>query len=416
MEFHPLTLIALTPLASVLLSSCSLSGVDGFDPYETSGLVAPRDKLHFEKVGTTGQITPEDLKPMKQAFQIGAGDLLEIEIVEVPFTKAVTSVMPDGMLYYDAADGIYAVGKTVEQLEDQLASELKKTGRYTFPIVNINLKKIESRTYTILGQIKKPGVYGMTRPTTILEAISSAGGTYTSFLGGKTIDLADLKRSILVRDKKIIPVDFEALIQEGDLKNNDVYLKAGDYIYLPAAGTQKVYVLGAVKFPTAVGYSSRLNFASALASANGPAANAYLAGALLIRGSASNPLVAKVNLRQVMQGKSLNFDLEPGDILWVPKAPWQKLKEYALVAADTAITTVAVRETARMFEDDVKKDTAATATEQVIEQTISTGPEEVQAPAPAPIVVDDSVIETIEVPTETAPLTETSLSTAFGGR
>lgn len=413
MKFHTLSLAALVPVACVILSSCSLDQEGEFDPNDSSTFGASAgDKLNFYEIESRGELTGADLRPEKEAFRLGAGDVLEIEIVEVPHTKAVTSIIPDGMLYYDAADGIYAAGKTLEELEAALVSELKKIESYSFPIVNINLKKVESRTYTILGQIKKPGVYGMSQPTTILEAVASAGGTYTSFLGGKTTDLADLNRSILVRDKKIVPVDFEALIQKGDMSQN-VYLRRGDYIYLPAAGTQKVYVLGAVSFPTAVGYSSRLNFASALASAKGPAKNAYLAGALLIRGSATHPRVAKVNLREVMQGRSLNFPLEPGDIIWVPKAPWQKLKEYALVAADTAITTIAVRETARLFEDDLQTNNNATsaATEAVVEQTLSTGPETAE---PAPIAAP---IETpIEAPApDTSPISEGNLSTAFGG-
>ena len=414
MKFHTIRLLTLTPLLGALLSSCALNGTGDFDPYDDATFGSRSgDKLSFYEVESRGQITAADLRPDGSQFRVGPGDLLEIEIVEVPFTKAVTSVMPDGMLFYDAADGIYAVGKTVRELEEMLVEALKKANRYTFPIVNINLKQVESRTFTILGQIKKPGVYGMTRPTTILEAISIGGGTYTSFLGGKTTDLADLNRAILVREKKIVPVDFEALIQQGDMEQN-VYLKPGDYIYLPAAGTQKIYVLGAVKFPTAVGYNSRLSFASALASAKGPAANAYLAGALVIRGSASNPRVAKVNLRKVMQGRALNFQMEPGDIIWVPKAPWQKLKEYALVAADTAITTVAVRETARMFENDVNDNNSASnaAAETVVEQTISTGPETVEEAVITPTPVETPIEAPVEPP---APISDSSLSTAFGG-
>ncbi len=371
---HPVKFAAVGLFALGSMVSCRLAS-DHFDASELSGEhSALEEKLRFYKVETSGKVRKSDLRPDGSVFRVGAGDLLEIEIVEVPFTKALTAVMPDGMLYYDTADPIHAVGMSIAELESALADALRE--QYSFPIVNINLREINSRTFTILGQVKNPAVYQMGQPTTVLDAIAAAGGTFTSFSGGRTLELADLRRSILVRNNKIVPVDFEALIESGDMSQN-VYLKPGDYVYFPAAGTEKVYVMGAVRFPTAVGYSSRVTLVSALAAAKGPLPSAYQAGALLIRGSASNPRVARINLRGLTRGRHANFSLEPGDIIWVPKAPWEKLQEYATVAVNSAITSVAVRETSRWFQEEEVETTVNvtnTTTNSSENLTISTGP------------------------------------------
>ena len=336
---------------------------------------------------------------------------MEIEIVEVPDTKATTAVLPDGTLYYDTAAPVLAAGKTVEQLEKDLADALEE--QYSFPIVNINLKQVKSRSFTILGQVKRQGTYEMSQPTTVLDAVSRAGGTYTAFTNGKTRELADLGRSILVRSNRLVPLDFEALIEKGDMSQN-VYLQPGDYLYLPASGTDRVFVLGAVRFPTSVGWSSKLTLASALATARGPAPNAYVSGTLLIRGSVANPRVARVDLNDVIKGREPNFKLQPGDILWVPKGPWQKLREYALVAVDAAVTTVAIRESANMFGDDATSapppSPSSQSQEPAAELTLSTGPATpqpaVSAPVPAPPAEATGSAEPL--------LSDSMLSSAFG--
>ena len=55
----------------------------------------------------------------------------------------------------------------------------------------------------------------------------------------------DLDRSIVLRDNVIIPVDFDALIRRGDMKQN-IYLEPGDFIFLAEATGATVYVLGDV--------------------------------------------------------------------------------------------------------------------------------------------------------------------------
>ena len=101
-----------------------------------------------------------------------------------------------------------------------------------------------------------------------------AGGTLsmTSFrdqdAAGIGEELADLKRSFVLRHGKLLPVDFNRLLHEGDLSQN-IYLEPDDFVYLPAATARQVYVLGAVTQPRPVPYMEGMTVAGAVASAYG---------------------------------------------------------------------------------------------------------------------------------------------------
>ena len=92
---------------------------------------------------------------------------------------------------------------------------------------------------------------------TLLEAIGRAGGPL-NISGGRdlgfgytTEEVADLRRSFVIRQGQLLPVDFYRLYQLGDVSQN-IYLQPDDFVYMPAAGAKNVYVLGAVVQPRAI--------------------------------------------------------------------------------------------------------------------------------------------------------------------
>ncbi len=389
-------------LAALFLASCKIPRDAAFDPagdpLAPAAALAAND-LPFLEV--TGSAAPSKtlLSPEDKPYTLRAGDVLEIEVVDVPATHARTVVLPDGMLYFDAAQGVRAGGRTVAEVEDALAEQLAAT--YSFPVVSANLYDVQGNRYTVLGQVKVPGSYPLRQPTTLIDAIASAGGLNATNATGRARDLADLGRSALIRDGKLMPVNFRKLVEEGDMRHN-VYMKPGDYVFLPAVGGAKVYVLGSVNRPAAVAHSSRLTLVSALAEARGVQKEAYAAGLVLIRGSFQEPKLARVDLRAILRGGARDFALQPGDIIWVPKKPWSKLGEYAELALSSVATSVALNEAYKAFgeeiEDDSILDTGANQVEVQPNPQDDTPVEQVDlAPAsqpdPAPAVEEPAVIE-----------------------
>jgi polysaccharide export outer membrane protein len=302
------------------------------------------------------------------------------------------------MLYFDAAEGVRAGGKTVAQVEEALAEQLSDV--YSFPVVSANMYDVQGNRFTVLGQVKNPGSYPLRQPTTLIDAIASAGGLHSANLSGKTKDLADLGRSVLIRDGKMMSINFRKLIEGGDMAHN-VYMKPGDYVFLPATGKEKVYVLGSVNSPTAFPYSSRVTLISAVAAARGIKQEAYASGLVLIRGSFDEPKLAGVNLRKILRGEELNFHLLPGDIIWVPKKPWSKLSEYAELALASVATSVALNESYELFGETEADNTQLGSDLNTVEVQPEAQPEEaspepepfVPAPEPDPVFIEPVVAD-----------------------
>lgn len=274
--------------------------------------------LTFTNVSLRRKLDPKLLQPPSDPYILGPGDVVEIEIAEVPGTLARTFVMPDGMAYYNLAGGVRAEGFTTAEFAKQLTTALKRD--YSNPLINVSLVEVRSRRYWILGRVFKPGIYPLRQPTTLLEAISQSGGLFTSRFAGTTEELADLSNSVVIRDGVILPVSFEKLVRDGDTSQN-IYLRHNDFIYLPSATSSTVLLLGAVAAPQAVGYTESLTLIDCIAQGKGPAKDAYLKEVVIVRGTLAKPSASIVNLQAILTGKETNVLLQPGDIVWIPRRP-----------------------------------------------------------------------------------------------
>jgi protein involved in polysaccharide export with SLBB domain len=205
----------------------------------------------------------------------------------------------------------------------------------------------------------------MATPMTLLESIALAGGSARSTSQVSTEELADLRHSFVMRGGELLPVDFYRLLKEGDTSQN-IYLRPDDFVFVPSALSQEVYVLGAVRFPRSLPYSERMTLVSAISGASGHARvewlaptqygtlnDAYLSHVAIVRGSLTDPKVVIVDYGAILKGNAVDILLEPGDIIYVPKSPYSTLKRYVNMIVNTFITTVAANEGIRAAGGDV---------------------------------------------------------------
>src|SRR6185369_4894282 len=306
----------------------------------------PVEPVALNQVELTNRFDSAWLRPSTDLFTLGPGDKLEIEVLGEPASKTLTVVAPDGKIYFNLLPGLDVWGLTLGQAKAQLERELSKFVRDQ-PQVSIVLREVESKHLWILGHVQAPGIYPLAGPTTLLEALSLAGGTVnlSSFrqaeVLGASDELADFRRSFLLRQGKMLPVDFQRLVQLGDLSQN-VYLQPDDLIYLPAATAREIYVLGAVTQPRAVPYKEGMTVASAVASAYGTINGAYLQHVAVVRGSLSHPQIAIVDYKYVIRGLASDLALQPRDIVYVPFSPYRYLTRYAQLVVDTFVSSAAI--------------------------------------------------------------------------
>lgn len=323
----------LTPV--LLLSACALpGGRETFDAHVA-------DTAAFTQTQRQEAIQPEWLQPPQKPYALGPGDKLEVEILGETGTRADTFVTPDSKVYFDLLPGIEAKGKTTAQLQQEMEAQLVQF--YRQPQVAVTLKEAVSQRVWVLGRVNAPGIYPLTRPLRVLDAVTLAGGLFTSRFTGTTEELADLRHSFLMRGGRMMPVNFEKLIREGDLAQN-IYLEPDDFIYLPSSLTNEVYVLGAVTEPRPVGFMNEMNLVAALSKGLGMLPGADLTRVKIIRGSLTEPKIATVNAAEILYGKATNVRLEPGDIIYVPGKGTISPGGYLRDAVDTFTRLVAANE------------------------------------------------------------------------
>jgi protein involved in polysaccharide export with SLBB domain len=305
----------------------------------------------------TNTLDPDLLKPGETPFTLGPGDSIDIELWSSPLSRALTVVGPDGKIYYNVLPGLDVWGLTLQQTTDLLNQEL---GKYVnSPHVSVTLRSVGSKFVWVLGRLNRPGIYPLTGPTRLLELFAQAGGPQRTLSSVTTEDLADLRHSFIVRDGQFLPVDFYRLVREGDASQN-IYVRPGDFVYVPSTLSQEVYVLGAVRLPAALPYTERMSLISAIAGGTGMQHYSWISAAefdpgpftkdawqshvAILRGSLAKPQMAVVDFNAIVHGKAPDVLLEPGDIVYVPNSPYTTLKRYFNIILNAFVTTVAANE------------------------------------------------------------------------
>jgi polysaccharide biosynthesis/export protein len=305
-------------------------------------------------------LDPNLLQRPNSDYRLGPGDQLQIEVSGDVDTRSNVTVGPDGKIYFYLLPGLDVWGMTVGQVRDRIVDGLQKYVREKQP-VSVTLLAANSQRVWVLGRLNKPGVYPLSGPTTLLEALAQAGGlsprtAFSSLAGPVAVtasesgnasdEAADLSRAFVIRDGKLLRVDFQRLLREGDVSQN-IYLHPDDFIYLPAGSSGTVHVLGAVTQPRAVDSNTQMTLVRAVADAGGTIKDAYLSHVAIVRGSLSQPQVAVVDLQAIQHGQAPDILLQPEDIVYVPYTPYRVLRRYVDMILDTFVRTVGVNEGAR---------------------------------------------------------------------
>ena len=159
-------------------------------------------------------------------YIIGESDVLSVDVRKEPeYTAKAITVRVDGMISLPTLGDIHASGKTVKQLEDEIAEKLKEF--LIDPIVQVFVDKVVSHWVTVAGQVSRVSQYALTGPTTVLEVIVRAGGPLP------TAKTKDIKIIRYVNGKEIqIPFNYKEVIQGKNMSQN-ILLKNRDTILVP---------------------------------------------------------------------------------------------------------------------------------------------------------------------------------------
>lgn len=108
-------------------------------------------------------------------YRIGAQDLVEISVFQVPELTRSVRVNAQGMITLPLLGQVRAGGLTANQLETLLATKLSEN-LLQDPQVNVFVKEFVSQRVVVDGNVMKIGAYPLSGKTTLLQVVAMAGG------------------------------------------------------------------------------------------------------------------------------------------------------------------------------------------------------------------------------------------------
>ncbi|MBZ0220432.1 MAG: polysaccharide biosynthesis/export family protein [Candidatus Methylomirabilis sp.] len=160
-------------------------------------------------------------------YQIGPEDLLEIVVWRNTELSRQVTVRPDGRITLPLIGELTAAGLTPEELRAEIVERLKEY-QQSAVVASVIVQSVNSYRIYVLGQVQVPGSYTLKSRTTVLQALSLAGG-FSQFASKNKIVLIR-KRSDGLDDK--IQVKFNDLVYDEKSRANE-YLLPGDTIFVP---------------------------------------------------------------------------------------------------------------------------------------------------------------------------------------
>jgi polysaccharide export outer membrane protein len=288
---------------------------------------------------------------------LGAGDLLHIDVFDVPELSRDVRVTDSGVISFPLVpERIPVAGLTPFEVEGKLEQILAADGLVAHPQVSVFVKEQSSQAVSVVGAVARPLVMQIMKPTTLIEILAAAGGI-TDEAGG-TIIVTRSRGSTdhleAVSDKADTPPDQQTnsiTIQLKDLLESgrpeyNIFIQGGDIVTVPRAGI--IYVLG---FGVAQqgeyvlqSHGDQITALKAVALAHGLTTFSKADSAVIMRNDpvTGNRMQIPVHLKQIQNHKADDVRMQTNDILFVPDSRGKKALARGTEAALGIGTQVAV--------------------------------------------------------------------------
>jgi polysaccharide biosynthesis/export protein len=156
-----------------------------------------------------------------KSYKIGSEDVLNIRVWKEPELSGSYTVRPDGKITLPLAGDVQAANVTPLELTKNVTDVLKKY--INNPEVTVAVAAVLSKKYYITGEVGRTGAFPLVTPTTVLEALTGAGGFR---------DFANTKNIVVLRGTKRYKFNYKDFIKGKNLEQN-IFLENGDYIIVP---------------------------------------------------------------------------------------------------------------------------------------------------------------------------------------
>jgi len=190
-------------------------------PQGQAGQPGPKPTDDRRQPGTTSGANGPGEPVSSSSYKIGAADVLNIHVWNEAEFSGPQMVHEDGMFTLPLVGDLKAGAMTPVQVEEEVTKALGKYVRQ--PLVTVTVQQVGSKRYYMDGMIARAGEYPLVVPTTILEAVSKAGGLQP-FANGKKI--------YVLRGTTQIKFNYKDVVHGRHMEQN-IELKPGDHVVVP---------------------------------------------------------------------------------------------------------------------------------------------------------------------------------------
>jgi polysaccharide export outer membrane protein len=240
---------------------------------------------------------PETSKPATQTnsdVRLSSGDLLDVNVYNVPELETKSRVGNNGDVYLPLVDYVHVAGLTVEEAQALIEKRLSDGGFVKNPHVTLLVNETSSQGANVLGEVARPGVYVVRGEPRLLDLISAAGGFTDK--AGKSIVITHRDP-----DEKAVTVPLTRKITETPANNIAVF--PGDTILVQKADV--VYAVGDVGRPSGFLMDmENLTVLKTIALAGGTNRTAKLSGTKIIRKGPNGMVEIPVELKKMLSAKA----------------------------------------------------------------------------------------------------------------
>jgi len=235
-------------------------------------------------------------------YLVGPDDSLKIEVYGHTDLSQEVTVSKTGEVAFPLLGSVQVADATTAQIAESIRASLE-ADYLVDPHVTVNVMQYRSQPVQVIGAVKKPGVHYLTGETTLRAFLTKYGWVDPEKSSGEIVVRRGNGESV-----SILVAELEAGIRDLPVLPNDS---------ITAPEGQFVYVDGEVGKPGAVRYQDGLTVLQALTHAGGPSDLAKLRKAQVLRDGKAIP----VNIKKVQAGREADFEMKPGDQLYLKESP-----------------------------------------------------------------------------------------------
>ncbi|MDP1948341.1 MAG: polysaccharide biosynthesis/export family protein [Nitrospirota bacterium] len=169
-------------------------------------------------------------RPLPKDFLLGPEDVVEVTVWRNQDLSRTVVVRPDGMISLPLIGDVQASGLTASGVSEKISKRLSEYKEN--PSVSVSVKEINSYSIFVVGEFVRPGKYSLKSYTTVLQAVSLAGGFNQYASKNRMAVMRSIRPGSADERQVRIPVRYDDLVMgKGEVGN--FRLLSGDTIVVP---------------------------------------------------------------------------------------------------------------------------------------------------------------------------------------